>query len=97
MRPIVGTNHLGAHLDRLSGYEAITRTEMSERQAYRWVNGELKRQPYAHSQAALEEMSASRPLACSVRHTAVGWSSRHGPSDRTSNRLITSAPIGNVR
>jgi tetratricopeptide (TPR) repeat protein len=37
-------------------YEAITRTEMSERQAYRWVNGEVKGQPYAHSQAALEEM-----------------------------------------
>ncbi|MET7989694.1 hypothetical protein ABZU76_02180 [Amycolatopsis sp. NPDC005232] len=37
-------------------YEAITRTELSERQAYRWCNGDLKGQPYAHAQAALEQM-----------------------------------------
>jgi tetratricopeptide (TPR) repeat protein len=35
---------------------AITRQEMSERQCYRWMVGEVRSLPYAHSRAALEEI-----------------------------------------
>jgi hypothetical protein len=37
-------------------YQEITGTMMSERQLQRWVTGEVKRLPYAHSQSALEQM-----------------------------------------
>ncbi|RJQ76724.1 helix-turn-helix domain-containing protein [Amycolatopsis panacis] len=37
-------------------FEAITGNEMSERQAYRWFNGEVKGRPYSHSQAVLEQI-----------------------------------------
>ncbi|UUV33568.1 helix-turn-helix transcriptional regulator [Amycolatopsis roodepoortensis] len=51
--------------DLMDRYREITGTEMSERQAYRWVNGDLKRHPYAHAQVALEQVfgeTASRLL-----------------------------------
>lgn len=37
-------------------YAVITGNELSERQAYRWVDGTLKGLPYPHSQAALERI-----------------------------------------
>lgn len=37
-------------------YREITSTELSERQAYRWLGGDMKGHPYPHSQAALEQM-----------------------------------------
>ncbi|MBE1574514.1 helix-turn-helix domain-containing protein [Amycolatopsis roodepoortensis] len=55
--------------DLMDRYREITGTEMSERQAYRWVNGDLKKRPYAHAQAALEQIfgeAASRLLGPAV-------------------------------
>ncbi len=37
-------------------YAAIAGSELSERQAYRWIDGTLKGLPYPHSQAALEKI-----------------------------------------
>ncbi|OAP20540.1 hypothetical protein A4R44_08700 [Amycolatopsis sp. M39] len=37
-------------------FQEKTGTELSERQAYRWVNGEVKSLPYAHAQGALERI-----------------------------------------
>ena len=37
-------------------FQEATGTELSERQAYRWVNGEVKSLPYAHAQSALEQI-----------------------------------------
>jgi hypothetical protein len=37
-------------------YERAAGAELSERQAYRWVAGELQRLPYPHAQAALERL-----------------------------------------
>ncbi len=37
-------------------HREITGTELSERQAYRWLGGDMKGRPYPHSQAALEQM-----------------------------------------
>jgi hypothetical protein len=42
--------------DLRARYATITGTEPSERQAYRWLNGEVKKVPYRHSQAALERI-----------------------------------------
>lgn len=37
-------------------YERASGAELSERQAYRWVAGDLRRLPYPHAQAALERL-----------------------------------------
>lgn len=37
-------------------YERASGAELSERQAYRWVAGDLQRLPYPHAQAALERL-----------------------------------------
>ncbi|MGH3977649.1 MAG: hypothetical protein ACRDRZ_01405 [Pseudonocardiaceae bacterium] len=37
-------------------YQQAARSELSERQAYRWVAGELRGLPYPHAQAALEQL-----------------------------------------
>src|SRR2546422_873186 len=37
-------------------YRQTSGTEVSERQAYRWIAGELRTNPYPHTMAALEQM-----------------------------------------
>ncbi|MDQ3988926.1 MAG: XRE family transcriptional regulator [Actinomycetota bacterium] len=37
-------------------YHRATGTDLSQRQAYRWVAGEVRRLPYPHAQAALEQL-----------------------------------------
>ncbi|MGH3913398.1 MAG: hypothetical protein ACRDTC_08310 [Pseudonocardiaceae bacterium] len=37
-------------------YERVAKTELSQRQAYRWVTGELSTLPYPVAQAVLEQM-----------------------------------------
>ncbi|WP_410597226.1 hypothetical protein [Amycolatopsis sp. lyj-23] len=42
--------------DMISRVVSITGQEMSERQGYRWMVGEVRSLPYAHARAALEEI-----------------------------------------
>ena len=42
--------------DLRESFFEITGTDLSERQAYRWITGEIKGQPYPHSQAALAKI-----------------------------------------
>jgi ribosomal protein L22 len=52
-------------------YQRATKgTVLSERQAYRWVAGELRGLPYPQAQATLEEMFGEPVARLLGRHTA---------------------------
>jgi hypothetical protein len=61
-------------------YRRVAGTELSERQAYRWVAGELRSLPYRHAQSALERLfgePAARLLGRPYGHAGALSARRH--------------------
>ncbi|MER5262284.1 hypothetical protein ABTZ99_09415 [Actinosynnema sp. NPDC002837] len=61
-------------------YQRVAGTALSERQAYRWVAGELRSLPYQHAQSALERLfgePAARLLGTPYGHAATLSARRH--------------------
>jgi hypothetical protein len=78
LEQLLRQRHVTLEEFRKNYQRAAQGTMLSERQAYRWVAGELRGLPYLRAQATLETMFGNRWPVCSARRTVLGRWRRPG-------------------